>query len=255
MTIELIDFWRNQDYKKAPYIANQDVRFIPEKKIDIFFSYDSYVNSESSGDQEDKHLHLGLLPLPYVGNLRESSIFILMLNPGLSATDYFAEYNYPEYREIYFENLNQKIITEFPFHFLDPKLAWHEGFQYWHKKFMGLAQIVSSKKKLSYYDSLKFLSNHISCLELMPYHSRSFGSDSFINNLPSVKIMRAFVNDNLLPKTRKNKVTIIVTRKAKVWEIAKDKNVIVYDKTEARSAHLTSNSKGGKAILRALGLL
>ena len=88
----------------------------------------------------------------------------------------------------------------------------------------------------------------------MPYHSRKFGSESLIENLRSVEIMRSFVNDYLLPKAQNNKATIIVTRKAKIWGLTKSKNVIVYNKNEARSAHLTPNSKGGKAILRNLGL-
>lgn len=257
MTIELIDligFWKKQSYQKGPYIAHQDIEFIPKRIINTFFSYKSYIESESFGNINDNSLHLGLLPLPYVGDLSKSTIFILMLNPGLSPTDYFAEYNQPEFRNIYLGNIFQEFETEFPFHFLNPEFAWHEGFQYWHDKFKGLARVVSEKKNLTYYDSLKFLSKQISCLELMPYHSKRFGSDYFINDLQSVRLMRSFVNDFLLPKALNKNIIIIVTRKAKIWGLIENKNVVVYNKNEARSAHLTPNSKGGQAILRSLGL-
>lgn len=251
---ELINFWQKQNYNHAPFSANEDRAFISKDIQSVFTSYTDYVIDEKFGKTQDSSLHLGLLPVPYTGNLKKPNIFILMLNPGLSATDYFGEYNQPEYRRAHLANLDQNLKSEFPFHFLNPEFAWHEGFQYWHGKLKHIAQVISEKKKISYINSLKLLSQNISCLELMPYHSRVFRANSLLDDLPSVKVMLSFVKNYLLIKAQEGNATIVVTRKAKIWGLSESKNVIIYNKSEARSAHLTPTSKGGMSILEHLGI-
>jgi hypothetical protein len=235
-------------------MASEDKDFISKDTQSVFTSYTDYVKSEKFGEIQDSTLHVGLLPLPYIGNLRKSKVFILMLNPGLSATDYFGEYNQPEYRRTYLDNLHQNLGSDFPFHFLNPEFAWHEGFQYWHRKFKHIARVISEKRKMNYTDSLKLLSQNVSCLELMPYHSKIFKADALLDELSSVKVMVSFVKDYLYEKAQKGNATIIVTRKAKTWGLPERKNVIIYNGIEARSAHLTPTSKGGKAILESIDI-
>lgn len=64
--------------------------------------------------------------------------------------------------------------------------------------------------------------------------------------------MKDFVKNDLLTKAKHNKAVIIITRKAKYWDLPKHKNIIRYDNNEARSASLGLGSKGGKIILQML---
>jgi hypothetical protein len=52
-------------------------------------------------------IHTGLLPMPFVGSLSRAKVFLLMLNPGLSPTDYFGEFEQPAYRGALRNNLFQ----------------------------------------------------------------------------------------------------------------------------------------------------
>ncbi len=76
-----------------------------------------------------KAVHLGVLPQPFLGPIAQGTVFVLMLNPGLSSSDYYAEFNVPSYRE----RLKITIAGSDSRHlFLDPAYAWHTGFMYWH---------------------------------------------------------------------------------------------------------------------------
>lgn len=251
---DLINFWRNCPTEKPPYIAPPDEPMLSKSQISIFTSYNSYIENNIYGDNQDKSLHVGLLPIPYVGNLDNATVYILLLNPGLGPTDYYGEYKSNDFRQMHLQNLRQEKGLKFPFHFLNPKFSWHGGFDYWHKKLGDIAHQIHQIKKLSYLESLEFLSQRIVCLELIPYHSKSFGVSSLINKLPSSKIMKAYVKNFLFEKAEREEITIIVTRSARNWDISRRKNVIIYGTSEARSAHLSLNSSGGKAIAKQIGL-
>jgi len=101
---------------------------------------------------------------------------------------------------------------------------------------------------------LRHLAHNVACLELLSYHSKSFGTGALLNSLPSAQAMLAFVHKILLPKAKDNEATIIVTRSVKNWRLPKHKNIVIYESGETRSAHLTRKSRGGEAIAKRLGL-
>ncbi|MGQ3684573.1 MAG: hypothetical protein ACUBOA_06115 [Candidatus Loosdrechtia sp.] len=96
------------------------------------------------------------------------------------------------------------------------------------------------------------LSKRLVCLELMPYHSKSFGTGSLLNKLPSVKAMRNYVVDVVIRKAMADKAIIIATRQVKMWRLPEHKNIVMYEGGETRSAHLTISSRGGQAIAKNL---
>ena len=221
----------------------------------IFHSFNEYVLSKEFGLSPETKLHTGLLPIPYVGNLEKASIFVLMLNPGLSAGDYFAEQQ-PEFRNAQIQNLLQENGSiEYPFVFLNPQFAWHPGFGYWHKKFGAVIDEFAIQSGTTYQEAMSVLAKNLACLELLPYHSKSFGSGSLLKVLPSVKVMQSFVHDVLIPKAKDGKVIIIATRGVKNWQLPKHKSIITYEGGETRSAHLSPSSRGGMAIANHLSLV
>ena len=61
--------------------------------------YEEYSRDNFIFDR-DTRLHLGLVPLPYGGDLRSAKVFVLMLNPGLGPSDYYAEQTSREWRDL-----------------------------------------------------------------------------------------------------------------------------------------------------------
>lgn len=51
----------------------------------ILRSHREFIRHPAFGD--DSSLHLGLLPVPYQGNLSKADVFVIMLNPGLGLSD------------------------------------------------------------------------------------------------------------------------------------------------------------------------
>ena len=69
---------------------------------------------------------------------------------------------------------------------------------------------------------------------------------------PSVQLARRFVIEFVVPRVRHGEAIAIVTRKSRFWKLPRCSGVIRYKGGETRSAHLSPNSRGGKAILRYL---
>lgn len=254
----LVDAWKRTDTRigKEPYLFCKDSEASLEKnsRVCVYRSFGEYVRSDNFADPNDPDFHIGLLPQPYFGNLKSASIFILMLNPGLSPGDYFAEQHYPSFRKALIRSLRQENEKdEYPFIFLNPSFAWHPGFSYYHKRFAELARLIE-KRERSYSKALSVLAKNVACLQLMPYHSRQFGSPQLLEELKSTRAMLDFVHGDLKDRAIKGKVTVIVARGNKRWRFgqSKHKNVVVYKPSEARAAWITPTAK--KRIVERLDL-
>jgi hypothetical protein len=203
----------------------------------------------------DKRLHLGLIPQPFIGNVLRASIYILLLNPGLTPDDYYGEYQVPAYRRALLANLKQRWRREtMPFIFLDPRYSWHAGFAWWHGKFARVIEKLAASRGVSFASARRILGNRLASIELIPYHSARFSNRGhLIERLRSVELARDFVRRVVVPRVEQGKAIAIVARQASVWNLPSLSGVIDYTGSEARGAHLTPASRGGKAILGQLG--
>ncbi|HEV3417891.1 MAG TPA: hypothetical protein VG056_13780 [Pirellulales bacterium] len=257
--------WRPSE--SAPFVMGADRESLlagerPSKCV-IHSSWSAAIGDERFGARDDKRLHLGLCPHPFCGDLSRADIFILMLNPGLSATDYFGEYEVEGFRHAVLRNLRQQVHDEnHPFMFLNPKFSWHKGFGWWNDKLAAVIQTLAVEKSLadkrhwSFSEARQHLARRLASIELFPYHSASFDSGRWIkgkNALPSVELAMQFVKDLYERRVKNGKAIIIATRKVSAWQLpVKAKGVIRYTGGEARGAHLTPGSPGGIAILERL---
>lgn len=210
------------------------------------------MKSDLFGDPYDKKIHIGLKPVPYVGNLNKASIFLLMLNPGLSTSDYIED-NTPVFNELYNNNIRQIDNEIFPFFIINPKLCFHSGYKYWTKKLRAVIEKIKKSENISWLEAQKKISKKIAVLELIPYHSKSFRlSDKVIERMTSVRDIKNYVKKRLVPKARDHKCLIIVMRSSKKWDIIQEDNILVYSNTEARSGGLGENTRGYKEIIEHL---
>jgi len=256
MANSLVEFWRECPLDKPPYIHPEDLPILREKArwLDANdpLTFEHYLQSNRFGSPDDNRLHLSLFPVPYIGDLDTAEIFILLLNPGFEYSDFWADNENAPFRKRIQQNLRQDFSdTDFPFLKLDPHFCWHSGFMWWEGKLRDIAQkIARDKFDKSYLSALRDLSTKIACIELIPYHSRSFGDSPLINRLPSVKHAKAFVTKTVVPKAQKKECTIIATRQVETWGLTDMDNVICYRDWETRGAHLNIKSRGGQAILK-----
>ena len=259
---ELQRYWLEFDHScKLPFLHPKDREYLDSigywakhphalQTLDL----ESYLQSPRFGKQ-DGEFHFSLLPSPFIGDLHNASVVILLLNPGFGHVDYFAEYGQPQYRERLRRALEQDFRgTAFPFLHLDPAFCWAGGFRWWEGKLRAvLQQVADNKFKGNYYRALELAAHKLASIELIPYHSATFTESSFIKRLPSAQVARRTAQQ-LERRARAGKLAMVVTRQAPAWGLAEVRNrVVCYTRAaEARSAYLTPESRGGQVILRAL---
>lgn len=212
---------------------------------------EEYVKSENFGKKKDTKLHLGLLPNPYIGDIKNSKIFILSLNPGLNPADYVQERT-KEFQERYWNNICQNGENKFPFIYLDPFICSHPGYSYWNKKFKDFLKEIQKSKQCLWIEAQQHLSKHISTLELIPYHSQSFylPEKKIMQNLQSLKDIKQYVHDEIVPKAINNEAIIIATRQIMRWNLPENENIIQFgEKTQARRFYIGKEFKYFNKIL------
>ncbi len=215
---------------------------------------EAYVAPDFAEPNDDKKFQLHLVPIPFIGDIEKASVVLLLLNPGYGPHDTFAEFEIPALKKRALKNLRQNFSGEdYPFYFLDPALAWHAGFRWWHGKLAETIQELARRRCESFSEARQFLSQHLAAIELVPYHSTKYPLTREIEGtLPSTVLARRFVERRLLKKVGKNKLTIIVMKGAPGWQLPEGRNIIVYRGPRAVAAHLNPRSRGGAAILRRL---
>lgn len=249
--MDLIKTWSK--YKPIfPYILPEDYEVFKKLRDDkkSVSNWDKQIHDPNFLNPKINKFHLGILPQPFIGNLKNASIFILLLNPGFGPGDYYAECKVPGFKKALKDNLKQN--NKEGFLFLNPKYSWHGGFIYWHKKLEKVIQKLSNKMKISFSEARQLLAANLACIELFPYHSRS--SLKLPNNLPSSILARGFVSDLIRNRVERKKAIVIATRHVKEWELPSRKidGVIKYKKGQTRGAHLTPGTPGGDAIFEFL---
>jgi hypothetical protein len=249
---ELQTSWKSFNFKEAPYVLPGDEIILDNTRLFCrFASWEQFVTAPNFGDPARSELHLDLLPMPFIGNLKSASVFLLMLNPGFGPHDYFGEHNVPDYRNALIQNLIQS--SDNSFLFLDPRHSWHAGFCYWHDKLRGVIKRIAKDTDISYGDARRFVQKRIAVLQLAPYHSVGWSvPDRTLNAFRSVELARSFVHDKLIPRARSGDCLIVAVRKVNHWRLPSLDNIVAYSATEARGAHLGPDSRGGAAILEFL---
>ena len=250
---DLIQGWRGCDFSKPPFwfLGDRDA-LATDTEVRIATSWQE-LTGRGVGQ---KALHMGLLPVPYAGNLSSASIFILMMNPGQSDGDYDAEYGSSTYRDTHIRNLRQEGNEEYPLHFLNPAFDFTPPHRFWWgKKLRSLTKDLAARASCSEEAMRKLLSHRVASLELVPYHARKPDYDH-ARHLRSSAAMRRYVHESLQPRAEAGEVLLIAVRGvgAGGWKLSESRNVVVYHGHEPQLALLSPGSRGGKAITEFLGL-
>ena len=248
----LLKTWQSLDLNKSPYILPGDKKILNESKTPISSIRDfiDWHSDKDFGQRLPHELQAGLLPVPFVGDLRKARVFLLTLNPGFEPLDLYSEDTNADFKKDLVHNLTQSSLdSEYPFLTLNPKHSWHGGYKYWGKRFSDLIAFFQTERKCSFRQSLAFIAQNMAVLEAVPYHSTSFKvSHKTIATMESWKAIRSYVHKELIPRALEEKILLIVLRANWFWNLDASTNVIIYKQSEAIGSSLSLSSRGGKAI-------
>lgn len=250
----LVGGWKECGLQKPPFIFPSDLSTYRSNLnyFNLSNTFTDFISSSDFGLSSDSKLHVGLMPVPYMGHLQSASIFILMLNPGFNAGDYFGE-EQREFKMALMQNLQQENANlDYPFIYLAPNFSWNGGGIYWQKKLRGFTNHLSLHLSLLYRESLKLIAQKVAVLQLIPYHSKNEPPAQLWKKLASVRAMQAYVKNVLVEKAVKGDVIIIATRKVKEWDLPEHINIVKFNSQESRGVHLSPTTKGGDLIIQKL---
>ena len=221
-----------------------------------------FVHPSDAGSPYLRDFELSLLPVPFVGNLREAEALILMLNPGLDAEDVAWEQN-PLFRSALERNLSQSFpVGSFPHFYLDPAFRQHPGAGYWAQsrgvpgtrdlqKLRSVIQALARRDGVSEAAAQAYIARKVAIVQLAPYHSAKLTRRDALSELPSARQARAFVEGLVRDKSK----LVIAVRSVCEWGFTGPLNtgrLVVYKPTLGASASLTTTSDGGRALLATL---
>jgi len=182
---------------------------------------------------------VGLFPQPWVGPIKTARAYVLQLNPGLSGLETDIEETNSEFRRALRDNLK----GELPNLFLDNRFTSHPGRAWVESHVRGVAPLAK-------------LAAGVAQVELFPYHSATFKIPKrVLLTLPSVSLIRRWVNDTVLPAARSEKVGVVVQRSAEAWNLTSHPeggSIVIYRGAECQGGWVTDRTRGGKMLKRIL---
>ena len=256
--MSLLTAWHGLQFDSPPFLLDEDKTLLSvpsaAKLVASYRSWQEFTEDKNFGRSGDRRLHLGLLPVPFIGDMEKAKVVLLLLNPGLDPADYFGELEVPDFRSRLVDNLRQDFNRrEYPFLYLDPSIAWHSGYRYWHGKFQGIIAELAKRWGVTYAEGRLRFSKKVACVELFPYQSvRCSLPERIRRELPSAKLARDYVRDVLKPRSVVGEVLLIVMRQTEEWNLSESEYVVIYKGAETRAAHLTPASRGGRRIVEFL---
>ncbi len=181
-----------------------------------------------------------LRPVPWLGPLRHARVYVLLLNPGVTADDR----RYEAARQDCVQELTETLGGSRSWLFLLDRFQDHPMRDWARLRFgedIGAAAAAS-----------------ICTLHLVPYHAaKRPPAARLASKLPSALAMRRFVLESLLPEARAGRCGVIVARAASLYGIGPAEagdGVLVYDpRREARSGRETPATRGGQFLRRFIG--
>ncbi len=232
----LTEFWaKHIDFgfhpEDAPRIESEFIlRWTPEEALAHEWDYGSPANRSK--------FHENLIPVPYAGNLNRAKVFILTLNPGYITECYLEDHYDNTYQAAMHDNLAQSVEL---LPGLNPRLVRSGGYRYWRKALKGAIDDAAELLGTTPADGANMVARKIAVIELCPYHSVS-SPGGWVFELPSAKAAMTYVQENLVPRARVGKISIIVTRSVRSWDLQAEDHILVRSKN-FRSASLTPEER------------
>jgi hypothetical protein len=231
----LVRFWK--EFKFSPFEGS----YVHPKDRTQIEKIEKFKRARSGKDSFERNcFRLSLCPVPYVGDIRQAKVFVLMTNPGYDGAEDIIE-NCLKMRDALERNLYQKFSNvEHPMWCLDSAYGAHPGANYW-------------KTKLKSYLDFDNLSRDLCVIQHVPYHSIELRVGKRVYDLPSCVMVREFVRDSLLPLATQDEpeILLIAVRQVANWglkNIPLSDNFVAYPDSLCLPAPLGPDSIGGQPL-------
>jgi len=180
------------------------------------------------------------VPGPWYGAIRRARVFILTLNPG-----FVPGVDDVHYRDAEFADLMRRRArgydVERNLYICNERLRT-KGHDWFNARLRGVATAAD-------------LSTKFCVLNLVAYRSREFKDRALIDILPSCRLVRDVVRDDILVRARAGKAMLVATRSLRGWGLDGERQtetVRLFRGGETRGAYMSLNTTHGQAIINFL---
>ena len=220
----LLDEWRSAPLTVPPYFLPGDHDLLRAQGAFEDTNPQVTTGSNRGGARIEERFQLGLLPIPFQGDIRNAVVYLLMINPASrGTTEELEAESRPEWRMHLMQNIRQEADREFPFFSLNPDYPL--GYSYWYPRLRWLVSAYELSG-MSRTDALKQVSKLFCAVEIVPYFSRRAPSIFLSNDPPSqLHSSRLVINhvvNEVLPRANAGQALVVVGRKTGLWGLPRD---------------------------------
>ncbi len=140
-----------------------------------------------------------VLPEPFIGDVLNAPIVILLLNPGLDPDADPTWHANSAFREALIANMNH-MDMEWPFYYLNPAFSNHPGSIWWHKKVRMLSELASPVA----------FARRVAAIQWFPYKSTRFKESGHVAS-------QEYTFD-LVRKAIARQALIVLARSKNLWQ-------------------------------------
>ena len=185
---------------KNPWIEFQNN---PKQDYLVLEADKSVVDMFNKTADEKFRIHTEIMPAPFMGNVLDAPILLLLLNPGFDEEEERKDY-YNLYRHYWENEIQHKhSITDLPLFCLEDNYVNFSN--YWHKKLNHLI-LATSKEKVA---------KSIAMVQLFPYHTKKY--KTIPKKILTGHLKSQEYNFHLVQKAIERNATIIILRGRKLW--------------------------------------
>lgn len=177
----------------AEFKKDNEEYILPEDKP-IINEFNRIINND------ELKIHTDIYPFPYVGNVLEAPIVLLMLNPGFDEKE--IEF-YNKFKETFQNQLLHKYdLMEYPYYPLNPIIKKDDS-DYWPKRFRQITEHTHTHK----------LSRYICNIQFFSYSSKKMNWDYYKKILKGKFLLSQEYNFFLVKQAIKRDAIIIFLRR------------------------------------------
>jgi len=175
--------------------------YVLEEDAENINTFNEYIKDFKN--TESYRIHPEIMPAPFMGDILNSKIVILTLNPGYDPKEekegFYTEYNHYWEKQI----IHKFPVPEYPLFCFDEKYV--KKSDYWKKKLYPLIQVSSVEK----------VSKHISIIQFFPYHSLKYRD--IPKRISKDYLVSQQYNFELVKKAIERDAIIIILRSKRLW--------------------------------------
>lgn len=197
--------WKNHDFNSDGNILKADLNIINE--------FNKLQSSLGDSKNEYYRIHEELFPAPFMGDVFNAKIILLMLNPGYEENEASKNY-YSKYRDAWIKHITSQPDSRPPLFCFEKEYI--KDSDYWYKKLIHL-----TPKHLSDDQKFDIIKHNVAVIQYMPYHSLKFKNipKKFYKKEVKYLISQEY-NFYIVNKAIERNALILVLRGKKLWEEA-----------------------------------